>query len=88
MKPKNKNCHWLRRWLHRRARRIDTQIMATLVYANVQRWLKQHPESTKSPVELFNAAWGSFINQRGQEHWHCACAHRDWERTHGEPYPW
>jgi hypothetical protein len=37
----------------------------------------RYPDDEEAAVLFALKAWAIFIQQPGQEHWHCACAERD-----------
>ena len=54
-------CSALSRWLHRRRRDGDVEVMWPSLL------------SRAGSIEEARVAWDVFIGLQGQEHWHCAC---------------
>mgnify|MGYP001561317358 CR=1 FL=1 len=60
-------CGWWNRWLHRRLRRIDREILLSM--------LMMRAETTEKAED----AWALHLSMPGNEHWHCNCAVLDGE---------
>ena len=65
------SCPWWKAWWHRRRRRVDRQQMWPVLRAMAT---KRYPDDDEAAVLLALKGWMTFIQQSGQEHWHCPCA--------------
>lgn len=64
-------CSWWRAWWHRRLRQTDRDMVWPRLLAGAHSIC---PEDSETALVGALSAWAAFIQQPGQEHWHCACA--------------
>jgi hypothetical protein len=67
-------CPWWRAWWHRRLRRQDLTVTWVALR---ETGATRYPDDEEAAVLFALKAWAIFIQQPGQQHWHCACAERD-----------
>lgn len=71
MTPTSSDCPWWRAWWHGRLRQVDRITVWPALKAAATR-LCPHDEEEALLGALL--AWATFLQEPGQEHWHCACA--------------
>ena len=67
------SCGVVRRWWHRRLRRIDKQILFPAIEEQARRYADREERARK-----IQQAFALFRIQPGQEHWRCGCAKEEW----------
>lgn len=70
MKKKGVSCGPLKRWWHRRLRRLDEDTVLQAICANA-------PGDHRKAVQAIRV----FVSLPGQEHWRCGCGASECERV-------
>ena len=64
----------VRCWWHARQRRRDRRVTWRRLRVHAA---AQYPDDSEAAVLLALRVWAAFVQEPGQEHWHCACAEDD-----------